>query len=151
MATPEACSKYFAENMLLFEQVKLAMIVVNDQGLAEEIKLQIDEGEAEFADLASRYSTDPATRDKGGYAGKVARNDLPDAVEVLVFEEGAAGLIGPVEAQGGYYLVKILEPKATDPEGEETQVVISTLIFNEYMMEKALSMETRLDFVPDDE
>ena len=148
VATPEACNKYFAENMLLFEQAKIAQVVVNDQGLAEEIKLQLDEGEAEFADLASKYSTDPGTRDKGGYAGMVVRNDLPDEVEVLVFADDAAGLIGPVKAGGGYYIVKVLEPKKAAPESEETKEVVGTLLFDEYMMEKALGMETKLNFIP---
>ena len=148
IATPEACNKYFAENMLMFEQVKIAQIVVNDKGLAEEIKLQLEEGEAEFADLASKYSTDPGTRDKGGYAGKVVRADLPGEAEVAVFADGAAGLIGPVKAGDKYYIVKILEPKKADPESEENKAVIETMLFDEYVMEKALDMVTKLDFVP---
>jgi parvulin-like peptidyl-prolyl isomerase len=147
LATQEKINKTFAENILDFEKVNIAKIVVNDQGLAGEIKTQLDEGEADFATLASKYSADTESASKGGFVGFVNRQDLPDEVDVAVFADDAPEIIGPVESKGGYYIIKIIEPKKVDPEDDQTKSIIVKVIFEEYMNEKAAGLNTKLDFI----
>lgn len=148
LATDEKINRVFTENILDFEKVKIAKLVVNDEGLANEIMTQIDEGEASFSDLAAKYSTDKETADKGGFAGYVNRNDLPDEVDVTVFADDAAGLVGPVASNGSYYLVKILEAKKADPDDDLTRATCTMAIFNDYMAEKGQEIGVKLDFLP---
>jgi len=144
LATEEKVNKLFAENILDFEKANISKIMVNDAGLAEEIMTQLNEDEEDFITLATKYSVDS---DKGGY---VSRSDLPDEVDVLVFGDDAPELIGPVKAEGGYYIVKILEPKKADPSDELTRAACIKTIFDDYMAEKGQEMGVKLDFISED-
>lgn len=146
LASPDAQKKVFAQNILDFEQVKIARIVVNDANLAREIRAQIDDGEADFAVLAQKYSTDKATAEKGGFVGYVNRRDLPNEVDVAVFAEGASGVLGPIASQKSYWLIKILEPKKADVNDPLTQATLTRMIFEEAMAEKGRSLKTTLEF-----
>lgn len=148
LATPEKMNKLFAEQILEFEKAKIAKIVVNDKGLADEIKTQIDEGEADFAVLAAKYSTDKESAEKGGMVGYVNRKDLPDEVDVLVFGEDKPKIVGPVAAGGSYYIVRILEPKKADPKDPVTVETCKKVIFDEYMAEKGQEIGVKLEFLP---
>ena len=59
------------------------IVVATRQG-ADRVRRQLDAG-SDVAPLARRVSIDGATRDKGGYLGKVARDDLVPAVGAAVF------------------------------------------------------------------
>lgn len=147
LATEDKRMKIFAENILQYEMAKIAEIVVRDKGLAEEIKTQLDEGDAEFSELASKYSLDKESAEKGGFVGFVNRYDLPDELSVAVFADDAAGIIGPIETGKGYYIVKIVEPKKSDPEDEKTKEMIVKSIFEDYFAEKAQTIGLKLDFI----
>ncbi len=147
VATEDKVNKIFSENILEFEKAKIGQIVVNDAGLAEEIKTQLDEEEADFATLASKYSTDADSAAKGGFVGFVNRKDLPDEVDVKVFGDDPPELIGPVQADGAYYIVRVLEPKKADPAEPITRASCIELVFDEYMTEKGRELATKLDFL----
>jgi len=145
VATEEKINKMFAEGIIYFEKAMISEILVHDKGLAEEIRAQLDEGEAEFAALAGQYSIDPESADKGGVVGPVNRNDLPDAVAVEVFADDAKGLIGPIEADGDYYIINIIEPKKADPADEQTRKIILDQLFEEFVSEKSEAIGVKLD------
>ncbi len=145
VATEEKINKFFAEGIIAFEKAKIAEILLHDKGLAEEIKAQLDEGEAEFTALASKYSVDKDSADKGGFVGSVNRNDLPEEVAVEVFADAAGNLIGPIEAGGDFYIIKIIEPKKADPADEQTRKIIIDSLFEEFIDEKAEAIGVKLD------
>jgi len=147
LATDDKINQVFAENILDFEKVTIAKIELNDEGIAEEIKAQLDEGEADFASLAAKYSTDKETARKGGFAGSVNRSDLPDEVDVAVFAADASGIIGPIESDGSYHIINIIEPKKADPREEITRATIIKLIFDDYVTEKGQEIGVKLDFL----
>lgn len=147
VATEEKMNKLFAENILEFERATIAQIAVNDAGLAAEIKTQLDEEEEDFASLASKYSVDSDTAGKGGFVGPVNRQMLPDEVDVVVFGAEEACVVGPVEAEGLQYIVKIIEPRKADPADPVTKQTCAKILFDDYMAEKGQELKVSLDFL----
>lgn len=148
VATEDKITKVFAENMLQFESANAAIIVVEKQGLANEIKSQLQEGEVDFAALAAKHSVDTASAGKGGYLGYIHRKELPDAVDVAVFAQNAPDLVGPVAAEGRHYIVKILGRRKADPKDEATRSTCAQMILDDYLAEKGDTMKVKLDFIP---
>lgn len=60
----EAVEREFIENRRQYDRVRLSRIVVAEAGVADEIRLQLDEG-GDFGVLAQRYSTEVVSRDVG--------------------------------------------------------------------------------------
>lgn len=98
----------FAEHMLDFETIDLAMIVVGDAELAGELHAQITGGEADIMSLVLRYSIDPISSRTAGYLAAVGRGMLAEAVEMKVFGEPEGALVGPFEADGHHHIVRVL-------------------------------------------
>lgn len=67
----------FLERKLDLDQVVYSLLRVRDQGLAEELHQRIREGEADFPDLAERYSLGPE-RQTRGQVGPVALTAGPE-------------------------------------------------------------------------
>ncbi|MGC8903923.1 peptidyl-prolyl cis-trans isomerase [Thermus sp.] len=121
--TPEEARFYFEvhrENYKTEPRVLARQIVLDDKKLAEELLAKLKAGE-DFALLAKRHSKVGA--EQGGALGAGPGETEPKPVTQVVFPEAVAqevfalrgpGLVGPVEAAGRYYLVKVeayLPPK----------------------------------------
>jgi parvulin-like peptidyl-prolyl isomerase len=114
--TPEEVRFYFEvhqENYKGEPRVKARQIVVDEKKLAEEIAAKAKAGE-DFAALAKQYSKVGA--EQGGALGAgpgeaepkpVAKVVFPEKVAEAVFALKGPGLVGPIEAGGRYYLVKV--------------------------------------------
>ncbi|WP_337844089.1 peptidyl-prolyl cis-trans isomerase [Thermus sp.] len=129
--TPEELRFYFEvhqEDYKTEPRVLARQIVVDDKALAEELYRKAQAGE-DFAALAKAHSKvgAEAAGALGAEPGKtepkpVAQVVFPEAVGQAVFALKGPGLVGPVEAGGRYYLVKVeayLPPKV--PDFEETK------------------------------
>lgn len=132
--TPEEVRFYFEvhqDNYKTEPRVQARQIVVDDKKLAEEILSKLKAGE-DFAALAKQYSKVGA--EQGGALGAGPGETEPKPVTKVVFPEEVAeevfalkgpGLVGPVEASGRYYLVKVeayLPPKVPTFEEVRDQV-----------------------------
>jgi parvulin-like peptidyl-prolyl isomerase len=102
-------AKYFAENRARFDRARLRQIVVDKEGIAQELLSRILEEDAEFGDLARRHSLDPQTRASGGDLGIVSRAALPPVVSAAVFTAKNGDVVGPVNPNGAYLLIKVEE------------------------------------------
>lgn len=69
----------------------------------------------DFAKLAKQYSDDAATRGDGGDLGTFGKDMLPKAIEELVFSMKVGEIRGPVRADRGFHVLKLVERKAKDP------------------------------------
>lgn len=64
------------------DRLVLSLLQVDSRGLAQELYLKVNEAEAEFGDLASRYSRGPERR-RRGIVGPVSLRQVPPAVAHL--------------------------------------------------------------------
>ena len=69
----------------------------------------------DFARLAREYSEDPATRAEGGDLGWFGKDILPKPIEELVFSMKVDEVRGPVRADRGFHVIKLLGRRAQDP------------------------------------
>jgi len=145
LGTEAAVNKHFAENMTSFDQAIASVICVNDEGLANELKNQIEEGEESFSTLAARHSTDQDTRGKGGSLGVVFRENVPPGLEVEIFSD-VTGLKGPIKSGNSYYLVQVDEFKKAELNNNVKETIKEALM-QEYLTEKSENSSIQLDFL----
>lgn len=62
---------------------------------------------AEFAELVSLHSEDPGTKDEGGDLGWFGRGRMVKEFEDAVFSAKPGDIIGPVQSQFGYHIIKV--------------------------------------------
>ncbi len=62
---------------------------------------------ADFAELAKKYSEDPGSKDNGGDLGWFARGRMVKEFEDAVFDHKPGDIVGPVESQFGYHVIKV--------------------------------------------
>jgi peptidyl-prolyl cis-trans isomerase SurA len=74
------------------------------------IKEKLDAGE-DFAELAKKYSEDPATAPRGGDLGFINRGDLVPEFESVAFSLKPGEVSGIVETQFGYHIIKLTEKR----------------------------------------
>ncbi len=132
--TPEEVRFYFEvhqENYKTEPRVQARQIVVDDKKVAEEVLAKAKAGE-DFTALAKKYSKVGA--EQGGALGAAPGESAPKPVTKVVFPEKVAeavfalkgpGLVGPIEAGGRYYIVKVeayLPPKVPTFEEVKDQV-----------------------------
>lgn len=92
------------------EQVHAKHILVADEKTADSIEAQLKAG-AKFEDLATKYSTDPSSKAKGGDLGFFSRNQMVKPFEDAAFSQ-KIGVVGPpVKSPFGWHIIEVLERK----------------------------------------
>jgi len=69
----------------------------------------------DFAKLAREVSDDAATRADGGDLGYFGKDMLPKPIEELVFAMKPGEVRGPVRADRGFHIIKLIDRKMKDP------------------------------------
>ncbi len=90
-----------------------AATVAEKQQQAKKLLDRARAGE-DFAKLAKQYSDDAATRGDGGDLGTFGKDMLPRAIEEIVFGMQPGELAGPVRADRGFHVIKLIERKTKD-------------------------------------
>ena len=98
---------YFVEHQLEFDRAELYSIRVGNQHKAEELYAKITEDGENFHLLAMEHSLDDESKPKGGYIGKLRRDELSAEIEAAVFNVQRGQVIAPVETEKGYNLFKV--------------------------------------------
>jgi len=70
------------------------------------IRDSIASGAASFDEMARRYSDDPSA-DDGGDLGWFSEGDVGDAIEGAAFNASPGDLVGPVQSESGYHLIRV--------------------------------------------
>jgi parvulin-like peptidyl-prolyl isomerase len=68
-------------------------------------------GGASFEELAKKHSDDPVTKEDGGDLGYFERGSLPSAIEDVVFAMKKDEVRGPLLAERGFHLIKLIDIK----------------------------------------
>jgi len=104
--TNSKVEEVFNQNQASFEQVILSRIVVDDLPTAEELKSQLDANTVEFEALAKEHST---TNDRlfNGMMGAVTMGQLPEPIRELLKNAEVGDIVGPVEFQKMYSILRL--------------------------------------------
>lgn len=97
---------------------------------AKDVIRKLNEG-YEFADLAKEYSFDASNKDKGGDLGFFGKGKMVKPFEDAVFNAKAGDLVGPIETQFGYHVIKVdsfREVDAKDGNGKEKEAKASHIL-----------------------
>jgi len=80
------------------------ILVKTKEAAANILKLLLDG--SEFADLAKKYSIDPATRETGGDLGVFAKGELLSVFDDAAFKLKPSQISGIVKSNLGYHIIK---------------------------------------------
>jgi len=87
-----------------------AGVVAEKQAAAAALLERAKAGE-DFAKLAREHSEDAATRAEGGDLGTFGKDMLPKPIEELVFAMEIGEVRGPLRADRGFHVIKLVEKK----------------------------------------
>jgi len=91
-----------------------AGVVAEKEALGRKLVERAGTGGEDFAKLAREYSDDAATRAEGGDLGLFGKDMLPKAIEDLVFAMKPGEVRGPVRADRGFHVIKLIDRKTTE-------------------------------------
>ncbi|MFW6020564.1 MAG: peptidylprolyl isomerase [Guyparkeria sp.] len=112
-----AVTQYRAEHVLLRPGENRDPAATRE--LAEQLREQVASGEASFADIASEFSDDQASAQRGGDLGWVSPEDMvPAFAEALASVE--TGELSPVfESQFGFHFLRVNDQRQREVSGED--------------------------------
>lgn len=96
------------------EEIHARQIVVPTQADADGVKKLLAAG-ASFEALAMEKSTDPATRFNGGDMGWFTTDVMPEAYVTALKGAKKGQLVGPVQVEGGWALIKVEDRRLEAP------------------------------------
>jgi foldase protein PrsA len=113
---------YYEANQAQFQQeetLTVRRLVNKDQAKLEQAKalLEKDDSPASWKKVAARFSTEDATKDKGGLIQGVTHGQSEPALEEQLFSAPEGELVGPFKGQTDYYLIEVVKitPAQTTP------------------------------------
>jgi len=104
---------YFDKNHATFDkpaQVKARHILVADQKTANEVLAKLKAGGSWDA-LAKQYSTDPASKDKGGELGYFGKGQMVPQFQDAAFNAKVGQIVGPIKSPFGYHIIQVEDKK----------------------------------------
>jgi parvulin-like peptidyl-prolyl isomerase len=96
------------------EQVHARHILVKTEDEANAARKEIDGG-ATFEAVASKYSTDPGSKDKGGDLGWFGRGVMIPEFEQAAFSLKPGEISAPIKTSFGYHLIQVIEKDPNRP------------------------------------
>lgn len=137
--TDDEISAYFEENKASFaqeEQVEASHILVEDKKTAEKVAKELADG-GDFAELATKYSTDAGTKDKGGSLGYFGKGSMVEEFEDVAFKLDVNEISDPVKTEHGYHIIKVTGKKeAKKANLEENKADIKEALVNNKLQEE---------------
>lgn len=99
----------FHDDNAMVKSVRASHILVGNQKDAQGIIDRLDKGE-DFAALAKRFSKCPS-KAKGGDLGWFSKGDMVKPFEDACFAGKTGDVVGPVQTEFGYHVIKITGQK----------------------------------------
>ena len=106
--TEEEMNKFYEENPQHFAKgatVSAKHILVKEESKCQEILEEVVAGKA-FEEAAQQYSTCPSGQ-KGGDLGEFGKGQMVKEFEEAAFAAEIGHVVGPVQTQFGYHLIKV--------------------------------------------
>jgi foldase protein PrsA len=92
------------------EQVRARHILVADAKTAADVEAQLKAG-AKFEDMATKYSTDPSSKVKGGELGFFGKGQMVPAFQEAAFAQKVGAIGPPVKSPFGFHIIQVEEKK----------------------------------------
>lgn len=92
--------------VLATEHIRASQIIVPTAVLALDVRRQLEAG-ADFAKLAQKFSTDQATKFRGGDLGPYRKNAAPQEIEAAILTQNPGVVSEPIHVAAGFALVKV--------------------------------------------
>jgi foldase protein PrsA len=118
---------YYNKNKSRFAQPErrdLRIVLTKTKAKAEQARAEIAKGTS-FKTVATKYSTDQASKGQGGVLLAVAKGQQEKALDDAVFAAKKGKLEGPVKTQFGYYVFKV---QKITPASQQTLAQAKTTI-----------------------
>lgn len=144
LANDDKVEEYFVTHRSDLDRAVISVIMVADEGLAEELRMRIEEDGEDFHALARAHSIDESSKRAGGHRGYVSRSDLPEPVAARVFNASAGDILGPFEIEQKRHLILVEDVKRAEL-NDEVKALIADRIFQEWLsqfLENGLHVET---------
>jgi len=127
------------------EERRARQIVVADEAAALEIAARLND-EEDFKVLAAEFSTDAATRDRGGELGWVSRNMLTGPIRTAVFTTPVGQRAAPVLAEDGWHIIEVIDTRTPSSRSfEETRDEIARFMTFEAVEDLITDLRDRGD------
>ncbi len=133
---------YFAQHILAFDEAEICWIFHTDQGVIDEIDLQIKEDGADFYAMARRFSQDARTRSGSGFLGRVRRKQLPKGIAARVFAASPGEILGPEKVSKGFALY-LLQERYPATLNEQITKEIRKHLFNQWLQREMQRADIR--------
>lgn len=92
--------------VLATEHIRAAQIIVPTAMQALDLKKQLEAG-ADFGKLAQKFSTDQATKFRGGDLGPYRKGAAPPEIEAAILTQNPGTVSEPIQVTAGFALVKV--------------------------------------------
>ena len=133
---------YFAQHTLEFDEAEICWIFHTDQGVIDEIDLQIREDGADFYAMAREFSQDTGTRPGSGFLGRVRRKQLPKGIAARVFAASLGEILGPEKVSKGFALY-LLQQHYPATLNEQIVKEIRKHLFNQWLQREMQRADIR--------
>lgn len=107
--TEEELKAFYDQNQQQFqkgETVNAKHILTDSEETCKEILESITSGEKTFEDAAKEFSTCPS-KERGGDLGEFGKGQMVKEFEDVAFAAEIGQVVGPVQTQFGYHLIKV--------------------------------------------
>jgi parvulin-like peptidyl-prolyl isomerase len=111
---------------------------------AQTVMARVKKGE-DFAELARTFSKDPGSAQQGGDLNYFGRGRMVAAFDSAVFNSSVGAIVGPVETQFGYHIIKVTDK--TSIEYKYSTITLKTSISSATKRAVAAAAQQALDAI----
>lgn len=139
----EQVDKFFADNRTRFDRARLAHLVVEKEGLANELLAQLREDGADFGAMVRQHSLDERSKLAGGRLGVGRRRNLYHAMATAVFGAQKGEVVGPFKTPRGHVLLKV-EEVIPGQLGPRATSAIRRLLFRHWLRQRVRTAKVQV-------
>jgi peptidyl-prolyl cis-trans isomerase D len=116
--------RYAEPELRRVRQIRIGHDQADAEARIRGLRGRIDAGE-DFAELAGEYSDDPLSADRGGDLGQIARGDLDQILETVIFSLPQGLISQPVQTNRGWHVLEVtaIQPSRAVPFEEVSEEV----------------------------
>ncbi len=135
--TDTTARKYFEAHKRRFstDQIHVQHILVSDELQARDMLKKAQAPQADFQELAEKFSKDPSAKRNRGDLGVIGRDSpLVEEFKAPAFDAPKDSIVGPVKTAFGYHIIKVVDKKIGRPmEYDEVELKVKGEMRDEFV------------------